>query len=39
MPEALRCEYAHRGLHGGEIPENSMAAFAAACDAGYGIEL
>ena len=39
MPAALRCEYAHRGLHGGEIPENSMAAFAAACDAGYGIEL
>jgi len=39
MPEALRCDYAHRGLHGGEIPENSMAAFAAACDAGYGIEL
>lgn len=30
---------AHRGLHGGEIPENSRAAFMAAIDAGYGIEL
>ena len=32
-------DYAHRGLHGGGIPENSMAAFAKACDLGYGIEL
>ena len=39
LPEALCCEYAHRGLHGGGIPENSMAAFEAACAAGYGIEL
>ena len=31
--------YAHRGLFGGDLPENSMAAFAAAADAGYGIEL
>lgn len=31
--------YAHRGLHGGGIPENSMAAFKAALDHGYGIEL
>lgn len=31
--------YAHRGLHGGDIPENSMAAFRAAKEAGYGIEL
>ncbi|RPF71251.1 glycerophosphodiester phosphodiesterase family protein [Aurantiacibacter spongiae] len=30
--------YAHRGLHGGPIPENSLAAFAAAKEAGYGIE-
>ncbi len=30
--------YAHRGLHGQGIPENSMAAFRAALDAGYGIE-
>jgi glycerophosphoryl diester phosphodiesterase len=32
---------AHRGLHDGlaGIPENSMAAFEAACQAGYGIEL
>lgn len=31
--------YAHRGLHGDGIPENSMAAFRAAKEAGYGIEL
>lgn len=30
--------YAHRGLHGGRVPENSPAAFAAAVAAGYGIE-
>ncbi|MBQ8403493.1 MAG: glycerophosphodiester phosphodiesterase [Clostridia bacterium] len=32
-------KYAHRGLHGGEVPENSLAAFELACRAGYGIEL
>ncbi len=31
--------YAHRGLHGQGKPENSMAAFAAALNKGYGIEL
>lgn len=31
--------YAHRGLHGGAIVENSRAAFAAAIAAGHGIEL
>ena len=31
--------YAHRGLHGENRPENSMAAFAAALEGGYGIEL
>lgn len=37
--EALRgWSYAHRGLHGKGIPENSMAAFRAALDGGYGIE-
>lgn len=35
----LRADYAHRGLHGGEIPENSLPAFARATEAGYGIEL
>ena len=30
---------AHRGLHGPGRPENTLAAFDAACDAGYGIEL
>ena len=31
--------YAHRGLHHKEKPENSMAAFRAALEKGYGIEL
>ena len=31
--------YAHRGLHGNGVPENSMAAFRAALQHGYGIEL
>ena len=31
--------YAHRGLHGNGIPENSMTAFKAALEHGYGIEL
>lgn len=38
--KALRgWNYAHRGLHGENRPENSMAAFRAALDKGYGIEL
>ena len=32
-------DYAHRGLHGEGRPENSMAAFRAALEGGYGIEL
>ncbi len=32
-------KYAHRGLHGGGRVENSMSAFKAAVDAGFGIEL
>lgn len=32
-------DYAHRGLHGDGLPENSMAAFRAALENGYGIEL
>ena len=31
--------YAHRGLHDAEHPENSLAAFRAALEGGYGIEL
>lgn len=38
--QALRgWSYAHRGLHGNGRPENSMSAFRAALDGGYGIEL
>lgn len=39
VPEELKCDYAHRGLHGKEIPENSLPAFRAAVEAGYAIEL
>lgn len=35
---ALR-PFAHRGLHDADLPENSLAAFAAAIAGGYGIEL
>ena len=31
--------YAHRGLHGPGVPENSLPAFRAAAAAGYGAEL
>ncbi len=38
--KALRgWNYAHRGLHGQGRPENSMAAFRAALEQGYGVEL
>ena len=36
---ALLCEYAHRGLHGNGVPENSLAAFSLACENGFGMEL
>ena len=32
-------KYAHRGLHGGGVPENSLTAFRLAVETGYGIEL
>ena len=31
--------YAHRGLHGSGVPENSLWAFRRAAEAGYGAEL
>lgn len=34
-----RWSFAHRGLHSDGIPENSMAAFKAAKEGGYGVEL
>lgn len=40
MPAWLRdVPLAHRGLHGPGVPENTLAAFDAARDAGYGVEL
>ncbi len=35
----LLADYAHRGLHGKDVPENSLQAFEKAVQAGYGIEL
>ena len=37
--EGLLCDYAHRGLHGDGVPENSLTAFELASAAGCGIEL
>jgi len=39
LPKLRKWCYAHRGLHSEGIPENSLAAFAAAKSAGYGMEL
>ena len=39
MAELRKWRYAHRGLHGNGVPENSLAAFEAALNGGYGIEL
>ena len=39
MEKLLSKRYAHRGLHNEERAENSLSAFRAAVEAGYGIEL
>lgn len=39
IPKNLLVNYAHRGLHTKEIPENSLAAFRNAVDHGHGMEL
>ena len=39
MKDFKSVKYAHRGLHNGERAENSLSAFRAAVEAGYGIEL
>lgn len=39
MQNKKRLIFAHRGLHGGGVPENSLAAFGLAVEAGLGIEL
>lgn len=38
-PGFLNRPFAHRGLHGCDAPENSLAAVSAAVGAGYGIEI
>ncbi|GAY23543.1 MULTISPECIES: glycerophosphodiester phosphodiesterase family protein [Sphingobium] len=38
FPFLIARPFAHRGLHGGRISENGMAAFAAAIAGGFGIE-
>ena len=38
MKKLLCTPVAHRGLHGDTVPENSLAAFAAAFRAGYAVE-
>lgn len=38
IPSLMR-DYAHRGLHGNGVPENSLLAFELACQRGDGIEL
>ena len=37
--DSLLTSYAHRGLHGNGIPENSISAFEKAIENGFGIEL
>ena len=39
LSELKKWHYAHRGLHKQGVPENSLAAFCAAKDASYGMEL
>ena len=39
LAQLRKWKYAHRGLHNDQLPENSMAAFKAALEHGYGIEL
>ena len=39
LPALRDWAYAHRGLHGEGVPENSLKAFALAVDRGYGSEL
>ena len=39
MRKLRKFSYAHRGLHGNGVPENSLWAFQLARDKGYGIEL
>ena len=39
MAELRGRAYAHRGLHGNGVPENSMPGFRLAVEHGYGVEL
>ena len=39
LEELVRWDYAHRGLHGKAVPENSLPAFQKALEHGFGAEL
>ena len=39
MEKYKAVRFAHRGLHGKDVPENTLAAFRRAVNAGFGIEL
>ena len=39
VPPTLLREYAHRGLYGGSVPENSLSSFELAVKEGTGVEL
>ncbi len=39
VEQELKTDYAHRGLHGEGVAENSLAAFRRAVECGFGIEL
>lgn len=39
LKKSVTVNYAHRGLHGGGVPENSLTAYKLAVESGYGIEL
>ena len=39
LRELVKYRYAHRGLHGDGVPENSLPAFRLAAEYGFGVEL
>ena len=37
--DLLKIDYAHRGLHNSDAPENSLSAYSRAIEQGFGIEI